>query len=524
MSKRRPTRATANSVNSSPAATTPFDAELLAALGLDALIPAPLAHWRTLVSDGLTFFLTRLPAERVATIITEQLVLGIDPDADAACRLVALMARCPTLHKLGQIVARHPQLDENLRRQLQKLESLPATTPHELVLARIRHELENSSVIADTQAAHIEIGSEALAEGSVAVVMPFTWRQGDEVQHGVFKVLKPGIEDMLAQELAILVELAPYLEERSRALVLPPVDYRDMLETVQRLMTREVHLDIEQQNLRAAAAFYAEEPLIQVPDLLPWCTPRMTAMERIFGTKVTDAELTPVLRQQLAETMISALLGQPFWSTDDRAVVHADLHAGNLFVTADGRLAVLDWSLTAGLTKTQREALVAIVLGGLLLDADSIRRAVATLGTITHDDPILSAAVERALDQVAFQGHRPGFDWLLALFDELALHTAAGFWEDFVLLRKSWLSLSGVIGDLAGSGVISPDPQLIGLALQRFLTEMPSRPLAQAGAQHFASHVSNADLLRLSASPWLISLRWWDRCTRQTWGWLGVSR
>ncbi len=502
---------------------SPFGAELYAALGLNELIPEPLAHWRPLVIDGLTFFLERLPVERLLAIVAEQLTMAGDTQphsrSDSARRLVALMVRCPTLHKLGQVVARYPQLDPELRRQLQQLESLPATTPHAEVLARIRHEL--GCCPAGRPRAEIVIGDAPLAAGSVAVVMPFSYREECEIRHGVFKVLKPGVENMLAQELAILVELAPHLEQRSRELGLPPVDYRDTLETVQRLMTREVHLDVEQHNLLAASEFYADEPLVQVPRLLPWCTPRMTAMERIFGTKVTDAELTPALRQKLAETMVSALLGQPFWSAGERAVVHADLHAGNLFVTADGRLAVLDWSLTAALTKTQREALVAIVLGGLLLDADSIRRAVATLGAITHDDPILAEAVERALDRVAFHGHLPGFDWLLTLFDEIALHTAAGFWEDFVLLRKSWLSLSGVIGDLAGAQ--SPDPQLIGLALQRFMSEMPARPLARPGAQHFASHVSNADLLRLCASPWLVSLRWWERCARQSWDWFGVT-
>ena len=509
------------------ARSTLFSEELFASLGLHELIPTPLAVWRPLVSDGLAFFLERLPAERLMGIVAELMQWQDDSDSDTARRLVALLTHCPTLHKLGQIVARHPSLNEDLRRQLQTLETLPPTTPPATVLARIRAELRgdigNIGSIRNIDAAQIELADAARAEGSGAVVMPFTYREDGQRRHGVFKVLKPGIEQILAEELAILVELAPYLEARSKQLGLPAVDYRDTLETVQRLMTKEVHLEIEQENLRAAADFYADEPALLVPRLLPWCTPRMTAMERVFGSKVTDAELSPQMRQKLADTMISALLGQPFWSTGERAVVHADLHAGNLFVTADGRLAVLDWSLTAALTKAQREALVAIALGGILLDADSIRRAIATLGSIAHDDPILAETVERALDRVAFQGHVPGFDWLLTLIDELALQTATGFWEDFVLLRKSWLSLSGVIGDLIGTH--SPDPQLIGLALQRFLAEMPARSLAQAqpGAQHFASHLSNADLLRLCASPWLISLRYWERCWRQGWSLLGIA-
>jgi len=494
--------------------------ELLASIGLHELIPAPLAAWRPLVADGLSFFLERLPGERLMAIVAEQ--MRLPADASPAARLVALLSRCPTLHKLGQVVAHHPQLNPDLRRHLQTLESLPGTTPLPALLARIRAQLpEDTGDAGDTGDAAIELGSEALAEGSVAVVVPFTYHDNGKLCHGVFKVLKPGVEQALNDELAILVELAPYLEERSRQLGLPPIDYRDTLDTVQHLMIKEVHLDVEQKNLRAAAAFYADEPLIQVPRVLPWCTPTMTAMERIFGVKVTDAVLSPKVRQKLADTMISALLGQPFWSDDAQAVVHADLHAGNLFMTDDGRLAVLDWSLTAALTKAQREALVAIALGGLMLDAESIRRTIATLSDLTHDDPVLAEAVERALDRVVMQGQLPGFDWLLALFDDLALHTTTGFWEDFVLLRKSWLSLSGVIGDLVGD--LSPDRQLATVALQRFLGEMPARALARPGATNFATHVSNAELLRLCASPWLISIRYWERCWRQGLSFFGLG-
>jgi len=112
MSKRRTT----------PAATpSPFNAELFAALGLDELIPAPLAHWRPLVADGLRFFLERLPAQRLMAIVAEQMLLGAAPQATAALRLVALLICCPTLHKLGQVLARRPELHPDLRRRLQAL-------------------------------------------------------------------------------------------------------------------------------------------------------------------------------------------------------------------------------------------------------------------------------------------------------------------------------------------------------------------------------------------------------------------
>jgi ubiquinone biosynthesis protein len=353
------------------------------------------------------------------------------------------------------------------------------------------------------------IAASALAEGSVAVVVPFNYLENGRLQHGVFKVLRPGVETRMAEELAILDELAAFLEERGRQLGLPPLDYRDNLKSVQRLLAKEIRLDIEQCNLQAAAAFYAGEPRILVPRLLPWCTPRVTAMERVFGTKVTDAAISRERRQELADTMISTLLAEPFWVKSELAAFHADLHAGNLLLCEDGRLAVLDWSLTASLPKTHREALVAIALGGLALDCRKICQAVATLGTLDENDPTLAQVVERSLDHLVLRGRLPGFGWLLEMLDELALLCATGFRTDFALFRKSWLSLSGVIGDLIGNR--SPDIPLLAVGVRQFLDEVPARLTAPFHSLDFSTHFSNADIVQLGASSWLTSLRYWTR-------------
>src|SRR5690606_13160521 len=136
------------------------------------------------------------------------------------------------------------------------------------------------------------------------------------------------------------------------------------------------------------------------PQLLPWCTPRMTAMERVFGVKLTEARLSPSERRRLADSTISALLARPFWDRAETIFMHADPHAGNLFATDDGRLAILDWSLVARLSKADREAVVDAALGGLMLDANRICRALARLGSLPPEHPVLREAAERALTRV----------------------------------------------------------------------------------------------------------------------------
>ena len=116
-----------------------LDIGLPGSLGIDELVPAPLAPWRPLVVEAMAFFLQHLPADRLAAIVGDQLALPRNTPADA--RLVALLTRCPTLHKLGQVLARRQDLHPDLRRRLQALESMPPTVPPATITARVHEEL-----------------------------------------------------------------------------------------------------------------------------------------------------------------------------------------------------------------------------------------------------------------------------------------------------------------------------------------------------------------------------------------------
>src|SRR6266550_8808269 len=156
--------------------------------------------------------------------------------------------------------------------------------------------------------------------------------------------------------------------------------------------------------MAAAARLYAGEARIQVPQLLPWCTAQMTAMERVRGTHVADARLPPGLCERLAESMVTGLLARPFWSRGEEVLIHADPHAGNLVATHDGRLAVLDWSLAARLSKAHREALVDAAAGGFTVRCAADRsgggcsRLADTRGSATAGGGGAGAAAGAAAD------------------------------------------------------------------------------------------------------------------------------
>ncbi|HRO59905.1 MAG TPA: hypothetical protein PK177_12195, partial [Burkholderiaceae bacterium] len=80
---------------------------------------------------------------------------------------------------------------------------------------------------------------------------------------------------------------------------------------------------------------------------------------------------------------------------------------------------------------------------------------------------------------------------------------------ELALLRKSWLSLSGVIADLAPE--LSPDFPLLDVGLRRFFVELPARMLALPNSRDFATHLSNADIAAAGSGWGFVWLRWWTR-------------
>jgi ubiquinone biosynthesis protein len=457
-----------------------------------ALVPPAHAAYAPLVVDGLLHFLERLPNERLSAIVADQLAIADEATSDE--RFVALLRQCPTLHKLGQVVARQAGLPHDLRARLQTLETLvppSAVYPFQDLVAGELGSVPGLTVAAD-----------ASAEGSVAYVVPFNWTpERGVVRQGVFKALKPHAEERLLQELAAWPELADYLVGRSAEFGLAGVEFRSLLDGVAMLLRNEIRLDAEQQQLARARAFYAGDADVVVPELFsPLCTPRLTAMQRIDGVRVTDARVPAAQREQLARTIVAALIAKPFWSASaDQPFFHADPHAGNLFATPDGKLAVFDWALTTRLSDVQLGGVVQAILAAAVFDEPGVSRALGLLAEVKHVGEVRSV-VARALAEIRY-GALPGFGWLVPLLDRLGRSSALIFPQETALFRKSLLTLAGVIGDLWPNASI--DGVVMAGGGRQFVAESWQRAFAPLTSRAFGTHVSNDDIVRfLGALTW----------------------
>lgn len=481
-------------------------------IDLSALVPEVYAAFRPLLTDAFRYFVDRLPLHRRLELAAHQAALP--SQSPAGGRLVVLARDCPTLHKLGQVLARNRHLDPDLRLRLQALESAPARAAMEDIAPDLHRELAASEGAYD-----VAIDAAPLAEASVAVVVGCRWRPRGESRsgEGVLKILRPGTRERLAEELAIFEDLAGFLDERRERYGLPDFPFRDTFSDVRNLLEAELDLSAEQAHLRSAAARYRGCDDVLIPAVLPFSTPRLTAMERIQGRRVTE-----VMREgatagrRLARAVADALLLHVAFSDDAVVDFHADPHAGNLFAAEDGRLAILDWALVGRMPKSTLEAMVDLVLAAIRFDSIAVRCAVEALsaggggGAGATEGPAAvnlraEEAIERSLRRLR-GGALPGPAWLANLLDELA-RGGVRFPASMMLFRKVLLVVGDVVREL--DAALSLDALFVGRLIGCLFSEWPRRALAPARSRDFPSHLSNADLLSAWASLPLSAAAGW---------------
>ncbi len=468
---------------------------------LARLLPQAYSYLARPVKEGLVVFLNGLPAIAQEQILAEQAAL---PAAATVSERLGMLARnCPVLHKLGQVLARDQRLAPELRHELRQLESLPPTVDLETIRAILADELGPLEQLG------ITLLPPAIAEASVAVVIPYRDSRDPTATEGVFKILKPGIVDRMALELDLLGQVGSYLDARCGELSIPHLDYRETFDHVRVKLCVEVLLDQEQLHLAEAKAFFADEPDVHIPTLYKHCTPRVTAMERIFGEKVTDHSLdSSGDKHRLARLVTRALLAQPIFSRTHWAMFHSDPHAGNLLYTDDGRLAILDWSLVGHLGEGERVALGQIVLAAITLRGD---RLVALLEQLderrTVDRVALEVVVNNWLRRIR-HGQLPGLTWLVGLLDDATHVARLRVGAEMMLFRKSLHTLEGVIGELGAEG-FSIEGALVVEFVRHFGREWPRRWFTALNSRLFATRLSNADLVEMLLSSPLAAARFW---------------
>jgi ubiquinone biosynthesis protein len=212
-----------------------------------------------------------------------------------------------------------------------------------------------------------------------------------------------------------------------------------------------------------------------------------------------------------------ALIARPLWAPSSSSIFHADPHAGNLFLTDDARLAILDWSLVGYLEKAARIHTMQVLLGALTFDAKRIASAIAEMASAPANESALREIADKALGGL-LPAKLPGFRWLMSLMDDAMLSAGVQFSQDLLIFRKSVLTIEGLIADISTDTCF--DQVLPASAARELYREGFSRPFASPLSRDFGTHLSNLDLLSLYWGAPAAATRYWKRFWDQ---WLSGS-
>ncbi len=471
--------------------------ELLRETRPEEAVPEVYKEYRPIVKDGIRFLFSRLSQERIFGITADQLLMK--QEVPVKERLIALAKQIPTLHKLGQIIARNRNTDPEFRKWLIQLENGMHGTDIAVITDGIRNEIWNYLV-----PCNVRIDERILSEASVGTVVGFTWTAPDtgKTSRGVFKVLRPGIREYLTEEFRLLDQLARFFHRNRNRYPLRDFRFAETFADIRDALKEEINLTGEQTHLRRAQGFYQKNESVRIPALLPFSTKNMTVMEFMEGDKITDIPMTGEERKQCAEKLFETVIWQPLFSREESPLFHGDPHAGNIFGKRDekGHIqpVLLDWSLTGTLSRERRMNMVRLNLAILLGNADLICESLRLLSEQNPENETSS----RIRDIVPSILKTPEYTQCMFMekafwfIDQTAIRGIA-FPKDLLLFRKTFFTLDGVLH------TIDPDFRMdacvFRLLEKMFIEELPGRCIRGIlprldCRENYRSLVSNRDL------------------------------
>jgi predicted unusual protein kinase regulating ubiquinone biosynthesis (AarF/ABC1/UbiB family) len=264
-----------------------------------------------------------------------------------------LEAMGPTYVKLGQVLSSRSDLLPEpylkaLARLQDKVKPFPFAEVEQIITAELGVRISKAFASFDPQ---------PIAAASLGQVHSATLRDGRRV---VVKVQRPNIRKQIADDFEVLDQIAEFVDAHTE--LGRRYRFLKILDEFRSSIRQELNYDREAQNLIVLAANLKEFELIQVPQPVPDYSSRcVLTMDYVQGRKITS--VGPLRRLEmngapLAEELFRAYLKQVLVD----GMFHADPHPGNVFLTDDGHIALLDLGMVGYTTPGMQENLLKLLL------------------------------------------------------------------------------------------------------------------------------------------------------------------
>lgn len=315
----------------------------------------------------------------------------------------------PTFVKLGQIMStRQELLPQPLIEELEKLQDHNNPLPFSQILPVIRESCPGYKEI------FLEIEEVPIASASIAQVHRGRLKDGTVV---AVKIQRPGIEDIIETDIAILESLAARLERTvpESRIYNPAGIVQDFAGQIR----KELDFIKDGRNADRFRKNFEGIEGVRFPKIYWNCSGRrMLTMEFIVGVKVTNVDeirnmgIDPVT---IAGVGFDSYLKQIF----EDGFFHGDPHPGNLMVTAKGDLVFLDFGVVGILRPEKRFIFIRLLHGIIHNDVDILLSAFEKLGVNIREEDREVIRDEMYIALIDAEGFTPGNNNLSAIVNDL---------------------------------------------------------------------------------------------------------
>jgi ubiquinone biosynthesis protein len=211
----------------------------------------------------------------------------------------------------------------------------------------------------------------------------------------VVKILRPDVKQKMTVDLDILIQFVSWLSERS--VKIQRLGLIQLAEGFKQNLIEETDFDIEALNTNLIRKAFEEHNIrIRVPEIYSeYSTKQILTMEYIKGTSFTKAVTSDV-----SERVMHAFLDQILVI----GIFHADPHPGNLMLTADGEVALIDFGSVGYLTDEERGGMLSFLMGYSNRDTKEMAHGLTRVCEDGHllDEKLIEQRLSRLLSEASF--------------------------------------------------------------------------------------------------------------------------
>ena len=298
---------------------------------------------------GLDEFLLAHERVRWMRVPLNILLFLRNTDKPRAVRLrLALEALGPIFVKFGQMLStRRDLMPADIADELAKLQDQVPPFPSVQAIAVLE-----SAYGKPLREVFQSFEEAPVASASVAQVHFAVLPDGREV---AVKILRPGITDIIAHDVALLkvaADLIEWLWADGRRL-----KPRQVINEFEKHLEDELDLMREAANGSLLRRNFADSPLLRVPEMYwDFCSTQVMVMERMYGIPISQVD---AIRAAGVDIVKLAAIGVEIFYTQvfRDGFFHADMHPGNVQVAANGQYIALDFGIMGTLTDTDKRYL-----------------------------------------------------------------------------------------------------------------------------------------------------------------------